>query len=199
MRITHKHLNEHKWFNYPHFYERVAKIPTYKVYVELGCWKGHSTAFLAKQLKEKEGAVLYAIDFWDTAPNREGRVDLPDDYPNIYEIYLENIKRVFAPNLVKNIKGCTWEAASQFEDDSVDFIYIDADHTEKGVTMDIKHWWPKLKKHGIMAGHDYHPDNKTGVGPAVRKIFKSEEIKMAGEATVWEVHKQEVNRELIFE
>eukprot|EP00758_Cryptobia_borreli_P017336 Tbor_TRINITY_DN6182_c4_g1::TRINITY_DN6182_c4_g1_i11::g.22020::m.22020 len=36
-----------------------------------------------------------------------------------------------------------------------DYIYVDARHDYKGVLDDISQWWPKLKKGGIMAGHDY--------------------------------------------
>jgi len=39
--------------------------------------------------------------------------------------------------------------------DSLDFIYVDARHDYCGVKEDLINWWPKLKKHGIMCGHDY--------------------------------------------
>jgi hypothetical protein len=70
--------------------------------------------------------------------------------------------------MVKDIKGCTWESASLFEDESVDFVFVDGDHSEEGVSRDIEAWWPKLKKTGIMAGHDY---NRESVHAAVKKAF----------------------------
>ena len=42
-----------------------------------------------------------------------------------------------------------------FEDESLDFIYIDANHAYDFVVEDINLWFPKLKKGGIFSGHDY--------------------------------------------
>ena len=40
----------------------------------------------------------------------------------------------------------TVAAAAEVENDSLDFIYIDARHDECGVTEDLALWWPKLRK-----------------------------------------------------
>ena len=47
------------------------------------------------------------------------------------------------------------DAAKAFADGSLDFAYIDANHTEPYVTQDIEAWTPKVKTGGIIAGHDY--------------------------------------------
>ena len=42
---------------------------------------------------------------------------------------------------------------------SLDFVYLDARHDYKGVTLDLEAYWPKVKDGGIFAGHDYvHPE-----------------------------------------
>ena len=41
------------------------------------------------------------------------------------------------------------------EDESLDFVYIDARHDRASVEEDMRLWWPKIRKHGILAGHDY--------------------------------------------
>lgn len=46
-------------------------------------------------------------------------------------------------------------AVKRFADNSLDFVYIDGDHSYEAVTDDIKAWWLKLKRGGIMAGDDY--------------------------------------------
>lgn len=47
-------------------------------------------------------------------------------------------------------------ASQQFDDRSLDFVYIDADHSYEGCKRDILAWAPKVKSGGILAGHDYY-------------------------------------------
>lgn len=48
------------------------------------------------------------------------------------------------------------EAASQFPDKSLSFVYLDGDHSYDGVRRDLAAWWPKVQSHGVIAGHDYY-------------------------------------------
>jgi len=52
-------------------------------------------------------------------------------------------------------------AAQVIPDNSLDFVYIDADHSYDMVMLDIIKWGRKLKKGGIMSGHDYYYDKNT--------------------------------------
>lgn len=47
------------------------------------------------------------------------------------------------------------EAARECDDESFDFVYLDANHRYESVISDIEAWWPKLKPSGILCGHDY--------------------------------------------
>jgi len=46
-------------------------------------------------------------------------------------------------------------ASQKFSDESLDFIYIDGDHTVEGCMIDLVAWYPKLKVGGVFGGHDY--------------------------------------------
>lgn len=61
-----------------------------------------------------------------------------DDYPN-YEF----------------IETYSLKAAERFEDNSLDFVYIDGDHSYEAVMDDITVWVEKVKPGGILAGDDY--------------------------------------------
>lgn len=39
--------------------------------------------------------------------------------------------------------------------EGLDWIYIDGDHTYKGVTDDLTHFYPLIKTNGILCGDDY--------------------------------------------
>jgi hypothetical protein len=78
------------------------------------------------------------------------------------------------------IKLTSVEAAQQVPDGSLDFVYIDANHSEPYVSQDITAWTPKVRKGGIVAGHDYarikgnnNEDSKNwAVIPAITKYVK---------------------------
>ena len=54
------------------------------------------------------------------------------------------------------IKDYTTEAAKDVADESLDFVFIDADHSYMGVMRDVGAWAPKVKKGGMIIGHDIH-------------------------------------------
>jgi hypothetical protein len=53
------------------------------------------------------------------------------------------------------IRSLSNQSVSLFEDESLDFIYIDGNHSYESVKEDMNIWFPKLKKGGLFAGHDY--------------------------------------------
>ena len=55
------------------------------------------------------------------------------------------------------------EAAELVEDASLDFCFIDADHTYRGCLADIRAWAPKVKPSGYVCGHDWQYSLVRGV------------------------------------
>jgi hypothetical protein len=58
-------------------------------------------------------------------------------------------------NIVKFIRLSSLEAAKVSEDEFFDFVYIDGNHEGEAVKQDMMAWYPKVKKTGFLAGHDY--------------------------------------------
>ena len=42
-----------------------------------------------------------------------------------------------------------------FDNNSLDFVYLDARHHYEGIKEDIESWFPKVKAGGLFCGHDY--------------------------------------------
>ena len=64
----------------------------------------------------------------------------------------------------------SYMVVDSFEDESIDFIYIDGEHTYESVKRDISLYLPKIKNGGIISGHDYH-DVWPGVVQAVDELL----------------------------
>ncbi len=81
-------------------------------------------------------------------------------------------------------------AVTRVADESLDFAFIDADHTYKAVKADIHAWWPKIQPDGILCGHDYgyKKDRRGiwGVSKAVNEFAERLKIEVrTGEGHVW--------------
>ena len=76
------------------------------------------------------------------------------------------------------------DAAKDIPDGSLDFVFIDADHSYHGCVADIAAWKPKLKPGGLLSGHDYdNPDfEKFGVKRAVDELGLETEL---GDNLTW--------------
>jgi predicted O-methyltransferase YrrM len=77
-------------------------------------------------------------------------------------------------------------------DNSLDFIFIDGDHTTDAVLQDIRDYYPKLKDTGIMLGHDYSWDT---VRLAVVAIFGA---KLQSHANMWYIPKKDIDTTNLF-
>lgn len=117
---------------------------TYIAGVEVGVRTGWYLRYILEYTSMKE---VYGVDPWEQNPQLMKRWD---------EAY-ESAVKLTKPygDRVKLLRGWSPEITSEFHDDYFNFIYIDAEHTYDAVKKDVNSWWTKLKKGGIMAGHDY--------------------------------------------
>lgn len=107
---------------------------------------------------------------------------LLDDDSWLYNIFLENVRPVI--NNINIVRSISWEIPVNYEDNSLDFVFIDASHDYESVTKDITNWFPKLKHGGLIGGHDYqHPP----VNNAVNDFFGSNNINIDGGS--WLIYK----------
>jgi len=149
------------WCDFPEVYAaEAARLPPNAVAVEVGSWLGRSTALFASLLRDggRTDVTFYSVD-WGL-----GNTDKAAD---VCQPALTAGGRSVAGQLAANLHACgvadyvyqlvatSTHAARLFADASVDFAFIDANHTYESALEDIKAWWPKIKPGGAMAGHDY--------------------------------------------
>lgn len=134
-----------------------------KVIEELGLKKGveigvHEGDFSAYLLEQSFLDILYSVDAWladeEATHSVQKRWSLKQKPPEeCYRKTCERLAKFGARSKV--IRSLSEKAADEFQDGSLDFIYVDASHRFTGVALDLIKWWPKLREGGIFAGHDY--------------------------------------------
>lgn len=186
------YLSTNCWFDYKPFYSWLSSQKNINIIAEIGSWKGHSTSFIAKRMaEEKKIFKIYAIDVWEKWENYtvfdESQKDLLDEVRQSHDIFIENIKRAGVQKYIIDIQEDSHHAHAQFENDFFDCVFLDADHKYDVVKKDIELWYPKVRKNGIFAGHDYYQKStpECGVKRAVDEIFDNVNVN----GSVWYITK----------
>lgn len=118
-------------------------------------------ADLSVRLLQKPDLFLHMVDPWEgegaSYAEKEGdfHETLSQEQQDGY--YEMSVGRTdFAADRRKIWRMRSTEAAKHFADESLDFVFIDGDHSYTGCKTDIDAWLPKVKKGGLLCGHDYH-------------------------------------------
>lgn len=113
---------------------------------EIGVAKGEHAEILSQEI---DGLNLYCIDPWE---GYSGYTDYLDG--RLKGFYTQAQDRL-APYNCRLIKDYSMNAVKQFENDSLDFVYIDGAHDLRSVIDDMTEWHKKVKPGGILYGHDF--------------------------------------------
>lgn len=161
--MPHNFKNIYGHFNFELVYdEQVSNAQNNSHFLEIGCFLGKSTVYLAELIKESgKNITLHVIDTFEGEGNTEST-------ENFYEQFLDNIKKYNVNDIIKVYSGTSDYFSTSFNDKFFDFIYIDGLHTYDGVCSDIKNYLNKLKCGKTLAGHDYQYDPvKTAVNESL--------------------------------
>lgn len=125
--------------------------------VELGTRDGKFTRVILSQWKQC--ALYVQVDAWMHLENYMDRsnADVDVQGERRREAYRYLRQAMNAGHLRRGVQcaNLTSVCARRFADGTFDFIYVDARHDRLGVLEDLQAWWPKLRRGGLMAGHDY--------------------------------------------
>jgi predicted O-methyltransferase YrrM len=129
-------------------------MPAGALVVEVGSFKGRSSVAICEGLAHVPGAAFVAIDPWQRK-SMLNRVLFAEDDPDADSIYERFLRNTAPYDFVRPMRTTSLAAAAEFENGSVDWLFIDGDHSLRAVRADIAAWWPKIKDHGVISGHDY--------------------------------------------
>ena len=148
--MKHFYKDIQNWFNYELVFDRAIKNAQDGArFVEIGVWKGGSTAYMGVEIYNSNKKIIYdAIDTFEGS-KEHGEVR------GLYEEAYNNLKSLIDLKVVNLIKSHSLEAVKKYEDESIDFCFIDGSHEYQDVKADILAYLPKVKKGGILSGHDY--------------------------------------------
>ena len=90
--------------------------------------------------------------------------------------FLKKTKERLSTYNCKIIKAFSSDAVKVFEDESLDFVYLDGNHNFINMAQDIWHWERKVRKGGIVAGHDYCQAKGCDVIPVINAYVASKGI-----------------------
>lgn len=134
-----------------------------KICVELGVFGGSSFFPTAAALAYKKQGIIYAIDPWNNEHCLEGYEEMTSDHYKYWStVNLNKIMNMFIEGMHKNGLDATYcmmrmtsaKAFLHFDNEFIDFIHIDGNHSEQSAIFDVEHWLPKVKKGGIICFDD---------------------------------------------
>jgi predicted O-methyltransferase YrrM len=163
--------------------ELLRQPDTCKHVVEVGCWLGRSTSYIAR-LCQAHGARLTCVDTW---------VGSSDRFDGQYREMLasRDVEAEFRAHLAalgvtaQIIREPSLAVARTFAPGSIDLVFLDASHDYGAVAADIAAWRPAVRKRGVLAGHDFS-ERHPGLVAAVKAAPRSRRPGvMRGPGSLW--------------
>jgi predicted O-methyltransferase YrrM len=145
-------------------YYSLTKMIRPLLVVEIGCFIGFSTLHFAQALREQGFGKMISIDAFDW------EVDAGNGMENRQDVALRYWRKAQLEDIVTYVKGYSTEVYSELESTikkKVDLLYIDGDHSIKGVFKDLNTYYDDVRVGGYIILHDIYPTMCGEYGPRV--------------------------------
>jgi len=150
--------------NRARFLQSKIEENNYSIGVEVGVQAGKTFKHLIEKSPE---LILYGVDGWFSDKNirlEEKPLEGTEPSSNYH-----SLKKWIDEHRVSHraflVRSYTHTCLDMFEDESLDFVFIDADHSYEGVKKDTLNWSKKVKSGGLVSGHDSNY-------PSIEKFIK---------------------------
>jgi len=148
------------------------RIELYKIFpknavgAELGVQYGHNAQFLYKLTEPKK---LYLVDPWELPPEGTGKLIF-----NCVKASFQHCPEV------EVIRAYDWDWIETIPDEHLDWVYLDSSHLYHNTKREVTAILPKIKRGGILAGHDFctNPWWKTGVMRPILDAVQAGQIRI---------------------
>lgn len=154
---------------------------------EVGVFDGYFSEYLCKTIPELK---LYSVDPWEVYPGYRDH-----KFESSMRAAEERAKERLAPFNVQIIKKYSVDAAKDVPDESLDFVYIDANHEYSHVKEDIEAWTPKVRRGGIVAGDDYYMTRAGNMGVLQAAQEYAEDNGYSLNCTLWDLRDSVVDNQ----
>lgn len=155
---------EHRLIKRWHILSDLVRDNDLEVGVEVGVKEGENLFFIMDHCPDLK---MTGIDAWEQQLSEtEGENYRTWNMEVMYDTVKKKAEKY--GDRLEIIKAYSVDAAERFEDGSLDFVFIDAQHTYDSLKADIAAWEPKVREGGFLCGHDIH---FPGVLRAVKEIF----------------------------
>lgn len=166
---------------YARFVARILRhnLPDLRHGVEVGVWEGMLSVCLLQTFPKLH---LLMVDRYEICKTDRSRGRGIVSTATSQDVFLAAMTKAIVDTLPFKkrrslLVADSVQASKWVENGSMDFVFLDADHSRKGVRKDLVAWYPKIRSGGIFCGHDYggkHP----GVACSVDRFVADNGLKL---------------------
>jgi SAM-dependent methyltransferase len=140
-------------------------LPKGAVCAEVGTYRGDFAAVILRASRPRQ---LYLVDAWEHRSEQEyegasygGYASAGQDGMDaMYESVVERFRMAIDDGTICVKRARSLEAAASFAEQSLDWVYIDADHSYEAVKRDLEAYYRAVKPGGYLAGDDYGQEDR---------------------------------------
>jgi len=142
------------WFGFSDIYsEQVQRAQDGSHFVEVGSFMGKSASYMCVEIINSGKNIRFdCVDTWAGSIEHQDMDIVKEN--ELWNTFSTNMEQFISSGVVTPIRMKSVDAAKLYEDNSLDFVFIDASHEQKDVEDDIDAWLPKVKEGGMLAGDD---------------------------------------------